>query len=445
VNAVRVLGKDLRLLARTPALLAVLIGYPILVALLVALSLQGEERKPEVAFVNLDRSGRSIVVGGERLSLEDYVARISEEVKLKELDPEAARTALEDGRVAAILTIPAGFVENLVFGATPPTVELVTSLRAAIQSEAITRRLESAIFRLNQQLASDYIAQLLMLAERVVAGGRITVFGMTGEIFGIERSRKLLDEVRRELVARGSADLARRLEPLEDFVAETAANLRLAGDAAAAIRSPIRLRVVATAPGREPLSAFGVAAALLVSLGLVGVLLAAAAISSEREDNTLVRLARGLVSPGALIGEKVAFSALASLVVGMLLLGLIALTTSLAVGRWGYWLVTLILAGLGFGAFGALVGSLARETRTALLAGLMLTLPLLFLGLVPENPTAAGISQAFAFGPAFRAFQALLVEPEIPGDLGLTLAHLAALAAAFGAAAAVVLARRERA
>jgi ABC-type multidrug transport system permease subunit len=182
-----------------------------------------------------------------------------------------------------------------------------------------------------------------------------------------------------------------------------------------------------------------------VSLGLVGVLLAASAVSGEREDNVLVRLRRGLISPGALIGEKIVFSAIASLVVGAVLLGLIEVTTSLAIGRWGYWLVTLVLAGLAFGGFGVVVGTLARETRTALLAGLMLALPLIFLGLVPENTAASAVSAFFAFGPAFEAFQALLVEPSIPGDMELLLGHLALLAAAFGGIAAVVFVRRERA
>ncbi|MEW6583412.1 MAG: ABC transporter permease [Actinomycetota bacterium] len=443
MNALRLLGKDLRLLLRTPALLAILVGYPVLVAVLVALALQGEERRPEVAFVNLDRSGRTVVVGGERTSLDDYVARFADEVHLRPTDAATARRALEDGRVAAVLTVPEGFVDNLVFGAEPPTVELVTSRRSAVRSEAITHRMESAVFRINQGLAADYIGQLLVLADRVVNGGTITVFGVSGEIYGITRSVALLDELRRTLRARGDGDLAQRLDPLEDFVRDTGDNLRLAARAASAIRSPVRLRVVQAAPGREPLSAFGVAGALLVSLGLVGVLLAASAISGEREDNVLVRLRRGLVSPGALVGEKIAFSALAGVAMGLVLLALLAVGTSLAIGRWGLWIPTLLVAGLAFGAFGVLVGALARETRTALLAGLMLALPLIFLGLVPESPAASAVSAAFAFGPAFEAFQGLIVEPETPSDLPLRLGHLALLAAAFGTAAALVLTRRE--
>jgi ABC-2 type transport system permease protein len=439
-------GKDVRLLRRSPLLVGLLIGYPLLVALLVALALQSGDRKPTVALVNLDTSGRTVRVGDRRLGIEDYADRLARDVDLQRLEPRAAQLALDGGQVSAILTIPQNFITDLQTGGVrPPVISLVTSRRDAIQAEAITQRLESAVFRLNQQLSTSYVRQVLSLVRLVTRGGDISLFGRSGYSLGLERSAAILRQLRREAVARGDPATVRRLAPLINFVVETGNNLELAGNAAEALRNPIKLRVVAGAPGREPLSAFGFAGALLVSLALVGILLAAAALSSEREDNALVRLARGLVSPGTLVGEKMAFAAAACVLVGLVLLAAVALFTSLAVGRWGLWLLTLALAGLAFAAFGVLVGALARETRTALLAGLMIALPLLFLGLIPGNDVASGISEFFAFGPAFDAFQTLLVEPSVPGDLALTLGQLALVAAVFGGVAALALVRRARA
>ncbi len=166
-------------------------------------------------------------------------------------------------------------------------------------------------------------------------------------------------------------------------------------------------------------------------------------MSAEREDGALVRLRRGLISAGGLVGEKMAFTAAACLVVGLALLAGVALFTDLAVGRWGLWLGVLLLAGLAFGAFGVLAGALARETRSALLIALMVALPLMALGLVPDSGVASGISEVVPFGPAFDAFQTLLVEPSIDaGDLLATLGQLALIAAVFGTAAAVAVRRR---
>ena len=122
-----------------------------------------------------------------------------------------------------------------------------------------------------------------------------------------------------------------------------------------------------------------------------------------------------------------------------------ALLTSLEVGRWVLWPLALVPAGLAFGALGALAGAVARETRTALLVALMVALPLIALALLPGVSAAAAISALVPFGPAFDAFQTLLVEPSVAGgDLALTLAHLALLGAVFGAAAALVVRRGAR-
>jgi ABC-type multidrug transport system permease subunit len=362
---------------------------------------------------------------------------------VRRLDADAAKAALDAGRVSAVLTIPEGFISDLQSGVRQPALLLDTSRRSPIEADAIVRNLESAVYRLNQRLAVGYVDQVLRLVDLVVNGGKLGFFGRTGDALGLRRSRVLVTGVQERLRASGQPGPAGELGPLINFIDETQRNLDLAKPAANAIRAPIELRVSESAKGREPLSAFGFAGALLVSLGLAGVLLAAAAMSSEREDHVLVRLGRGLVSAWALVAEKMVFTAMACLVIGLVLLGGVAAFTSLAVGRWPLWLAALALAGLAFGAFGVLAGAIARETRTALLVALMLALPLLALGLLPNAAVASAVSQVVPFGPAFEAFRTLLVEPTLSGgDLALTLGHLALLAGVFGAAAALVVRRR---
>lgn len=437
------LRKDLRLLIRSPALVLILVAYPILVALLVALALQSGERRPDVAVVNLDSSGRTVFVGDRRLSVDDYIARLAEEVAVHRLAAGAATRALDEGRVSAVLTIPAGFISDLQSGVRTPTLRLDTSRRSPIEADGIRRRLESAVYRLNQRLAEGYVQQVLQLVDLVSNGGRIGIFGISSDALGLHRSRALVLRVQSRLRAAGQGAAAARLDPLVHFIDQTQRNLDLARPAANAIKAPIALQVSQGAAGRAPLSAFGFAGALLVSLGLAGALLAAAAMSGEREEGALVRLRRGLISSGGLVAEKMAYTAGACLVVGVALLGAVALATDLAVGRWALWVPTLLLAGLAFGAFGVLAGALARETRSALLIALMLALPLLALGLLPRSGAARAISQVVPFGPAFDAFQTLLVEPSVDGPgLARTLGQLALIGAVLGTAAAVALRRR---
>lgn len=438
-----ILAKDVRLLIRNRGLLAMLIGYPLIVAALVALALQGGERRPAVAFVNNDQSNRTVKVGDRRLGVKEYEERLAQEVDLKRMDSVAAAEALAAGRVAAVITLPEGFISDLQSGIRPPVVTVQPSNRSPIEAQSISRRLESSIYRLNQDLAQTYIQQTLDLVRIVVQGGEVAVFSRTGSVLGLEKSDVLVRELQRDLRASGRADLAASMDPLLHFIVEAKVNLDLADVAATAIGNPIQLRMPPPPTGREPLSGFGFSGALLVSLALVGVLLGAAGLSSEREENTLVRLRRGLVRLESLVFEKIAFGAIICLVIGAVLLAAVALTTSLAIGRWAYWPVAFTATGLAFSAFGVLVGALARETRTALLAALMLALPLIFLGLFTQSGAASAISEAIPFGPSFRVFQTLIVEPTIDTTrFWMRIGQLLLLATVFGVAGSIALRRK---
>ena len=435
-------AKDLRVLGRSRGLVTILIGYPVIIAILLALALSGGDRRPSVAFVNLDQQGRTVLVGGDRLSVDDYAAKIEQDVDLKRLAPTDAQQALNDGKVSAILTIPDGFVADLQSGIKSPVITLQTNPRNPIEAQAIERNMEAAVFRLNQALATAYVDQVLNLVRLVQEGGNVQIFGRSGQLEGLASSAKVLRQVQRELIKENQPALAKQLAQLNDFIAGVNTNLDLAKPAAKSIASPIRLDIQSGAPGREPLSALGIAAALVVGLGLLGVLLSAALLSAEREDRVLSRLGRGLVGPGTIVTQKAVLSALATLVVGMVLLGVVALTTSVSVGRWAIWVLALVVAGLAFGAFGLLIGALARETRTALLAALMITLPLAVIALIPGNDIAFWVSAVAGFGPAARVFQELLVDPEVTGTLWAGIGLLAGIALVYGVAARIALGRR---
>ena len=60
--------KDLQILRRSPLLVALLVLYPIILAVLIGLALSAGPDKPKVAFVNLVPPGKTtFTIGGERL------------------------------------------------------------------------------------------------------------------------------------------------------------------------------------------------------------------------------------------------------------------------------------------------------------------------------------------------------------------------------------------
>jgi len=178
----------------------------------------------------------------------------------------------------------------------------------------------------------------------------------------------------------------------------------------------------------------------------VCVLLASGGVALEREEHTLARLVRGLVSRGALLFEKALLAAGCSLLLAFAMLAGIGAFVALDWSRAALWLAALAFGAAGFAALGVAIGVLAREVRAASLLAFLLSLPLAFLALVPSGAVGAGlydaisaISFVFPFKSALQALDAAVngAAPSIGGSL----AHLAALTVLFGALARVGLRR----
>lgn len=450
MSALRLLlVKDLRLLVRSRGLLAMLVLYPLLVSALAVTAFQAGDRTPRLAIVNLDVAGRTVQVGEERLSVDDYIARIGADAHLIPLDPRAATDALAQGRIDGIVTIPRGFVADLQSGLRAPTVTLTTGTRSPFTAEALERRLRAEVFRLNQALARGYVDQVMGLVDIVINGGRLGLFGRSADALGLVASRERVRDIQHDLRAKGDAPTARRLEPLIHFIDQTKANLDLAGPAAGVIRAPIELRAETdsghSTGGQRLLTTFGLAAALLVILGLAALLLGAAGIASEQDDNVLQRLTRGLAPAPVIVVAKVALVAVLVALAGLVVLGGLALGGLVEVGHWWLWPPVLILFGAACGALGCLIGSLARDGRAALLVTFMVSVPLIALPLLP-GALAERSASLVPSGPAFTLLRNLLWQPSLNAASVLAaIGALVVMTALAGALAAVAIGRRARA
>jgi hypothetical protein len=183
-----------------------------------------------------------------------------------------------------------------------------------------------------------------------------------------------------------------------------------------------------------------------LTISFLALMLAAAALAAERDENVVGRLARGLVGFGQLVSAKIALAGLVALGLGaaiVLAFGVIIQIGGIEGGEpWER--IPLLLAGVAvaggsLGAVGCLLGGLAREARTASLVALLAVLPIVFLGLVPSEivPAAGWISDAFPFVHSVRLFAAALFDTSPWGTVGRELLWLAGLGLGFGVAARV--------
>src|SRR5262249_14709175 len=130
---------------------------------------------------------------------------------------------------------------------------------------------------------------------------------------------------------------------------------------------------------------------LAIALTFAGILIAAGALALERDENVIGRLARGLASPTVLIAEKVALVALAALALGAPLAGAFGAAVAPGGGGGGApWpglpllIPALLVGGAAVGAVGCLMGAIAGGVRTATILALAVTVPLIFLGVIPS-------------------------------------------------------------
>jgi ABC-type polysaccharide/polyol phosphate export permease len=183
----------------------------------------------------------------------------------------------------------------------------------------------------------------------------------------------------------------------------------------------------------------------------VTLLLGAAVLTLERDENVLARLLRSGARPVVLIGEKVALCAIVGCILGILLaLGFgVAAEISSSGAAWAripLLLVPLAAAGAAFGALGCVVGAAARDLRAASLVGVALVTPVVLVGLVPRevSPLAADVSELLPFAPAARAFGATLFDSAPLTSVLAASAHLLLLTAVLGAGSLALFSRFQR-
>jgi ABC-type Na+ efflux pump permease subunit len=424
-----VLAKDLRVLRRSPVLVAVLVAYPLLVAGLVGLVAGYGSSKPRVALVDEDHLPATVVVGGRTFRINDAIDEVSKNVHLIRLDRDDARRQLETGRVVATLTVPPGFVDDLRGGLHAPTLLYETS-RGGLSSR-VTQQVQALVYSLNRELQRAYVATDLGYVDLIVHGGTRRFAGRAYHVLGLERTGRLLDE----LPARP------QVAQIREFTRIASVALGLTGSLLASTANPIRLERAGEPSRSSLLSAQVQAYALALTVTFLALLLAAGAIAAERDENTIGRLARGLVSLGELVWAKVALAALVALGLGLAVavaFGVIVEAGGVAGGepwaRLPLLAVGVALAGASLGAIGTLLGALARETRTASLVAVLVVMPIVFLGLVPRevSPLAGWLSDGLPFAHAVRYFASSLYDADPWGAVLRELAWLVGPGAAFG-------------
>jgi ABC-type multidrug transport system permease subunit len=445
--------KDLQILRRSPLVTALLVIYPVAIAVLIGFALSDEGGKPRVAFLNQVPESQQFRISGGAEELDRGIAReqLCKRVECVDVSSrEEAEQKVADGDVLGALVLPPDLLDKLEsltsLNPEKPSVEVLVNEDDPVKAQLVDDRIQALVTEANLILSQRISESAGAYLDILVKGGtfQLPILGDTLNILGLNKSSQILDEVRRSLPP-GSPG-AKSLGDVIRFADLASENLDFALPLLGAVASPITVDKEVVAGDAPSLDAFAISVAATVTLMFVTVLLVAGSLALEREENAYPRLTRGLVSPGGLLGEKVLLGVVASIAVTLLMLAGLSLFVSIEWSRFGLIVAAIIAGGAAFAAFGAALGASAREVRASSLLAFMVSLPIAFLSLVPSGTVGATIFDViqvvralFPFDPALDAMSGAL--DETGPAIGLPLLHLAIVAAAYGALARVALRR----
>ena len=444
--------KDLRILGRSPLLVATLLLYPAIVALLIGLSLSRGPDTPRVAVLNeVPVEDRTVAVGPASIDTERYANELFSAVDAVPVANRAeARRMVKNGEVIAAIIVPADIADRLesainLSGGEAPQIDVIYNAGDPLKSNYVKSLIESKVADANRVLQTRLTEISAGYLDILLSGGSFAVLGSDFEVLGLKRSKQIIDAALGDLPPKSP-----QRGPLADvsqFAQLAIENLDLSDQVLAAVAEPVTIRREVLDGRDTPLETFAVGVAAIVSLMLVTLLLASGLLALERQDNTLRRLIRGLVRPGALLAEKALVAAACGTAVALLLLAVVGIFVPLQWGRFGLWVIALAAGAAAFGALGVALGVVAKEVQAASLLAFVLSLPLAFLAIVPEGSVSAGmfdlisvISAAFPFDPALEALGNALDSDASAGPL----LHLVALAGVYGLLARLALPRAAR-
>ncbi len=446
------LRKDVLILRRSRLLLALLIVYPVAIALLLGLAISRSPSRPRVAIVNETAPGETIKVGSQRIAVGAYAHQLFDQVQAVEVPTRAQALAkVKAGEVLAAVVIPPDIASRVASATEKAQLEVLYN-GDALEQSLVRSTLNSALAQANLGFSAQIQKAAGAVIGSLLSGGRLGSIGAPEDLIGLDQIPPTLAVIIGHL-PRGHERT--ELERIDTFAAFAAQNLSLSRNVLATIGQPIRVNSVLLHGRRTPLNTFAVVVAVSVSLMFVCMLLAAGGIALEREEHTLARLLRSppggsgpLISRELLLVEKTLLAAGCSFVLALAMLAGIGAFVALDWSRIGLWLAALALGAVSFGALGVAIGALAREVRAASLLAFALALPLAFLALVPAGSVSGGIydavnaiSYVFPYKAALQALDAA-VNGASPA-IGLPLLHLAVLAGVFGALARLGLRRAQ--
>ncbi|HEY7121394.1 MAG TPA: ABC transporter permease, partial [Solirubrobacterales bacterium] len=276
--------KDLQILRRSPLVSALLVIYPIVLAVLIGLAISRSPEKPRVAFLNQIPAGAGLNLGetggfSQTEARQRLCAKIECVTATSRADVERK---VKDGEVLGGLILPPDFLSKLQAELTtnssePAKVEVLVNQDDPLKAQIVDDRISTLLNQANL-LLSDKIAAVAVNYEQLLANGgefEIPFLNQTVNVLGLERSEQILRSVESKLPPAERAQVSQ----VAEFARLARQNLALANQLLSSIRQPIAVDKQVVSGSVPPLDTFAVAVAAAVTLLFVTVLLVSGSLA----------------------------------------------------------------------------------------------------------------------------------------------------------------------
>jgi ABC-2 type transport system permease protein len=185
--------KDLRILRRSPLLVALLVIYPIAIALLMGFALSRGPGKPTIALVNeIPKHSRSFDVAGSRLNAGEYLPELLKSVDvIRARDRAEARRLVRDGKVLGALILPADVTEKLATGRQQPTIEVLYNGEDAVKQRYVASVIRARMAEANLALSRRFQEATVGYMRLLLDGGTLNVLGRDVNILGLRNAHTI--------------------------------------------------------------------------------------------------------------------------------------------------------------------------------------------------------------------------------------------------------------
>src|SRR5439155_20338521 len=203
---------------------ALLVLYPVVIALLMGFAISRGPSRPRVAIVDQTPPGQTIEVGSRRVDVRSYVRRLFSQVHPINVSTRAQAVAkVKSAEALAAVVVPPDIATRVSSGLNQGELELIYN-GDALQQSLVQSQLRSALAQANLGFSEQIQQAAASAIDVLLRGGNLGVLGAPTNLIGLSSIPPLLRHV---LARQPPAPDRAALERVAAFADFAARNLRL--------------------------------------------------------------------------------------------------------------------------------------------------------------------------------------------------------------------------